>query len=753
MSRVLATIAILSAAATAFPAPECRIADSKPVLPVRELGTAKFRPGGRVCNVRYLDKNTLMATLSDRVEFIDRSTGKRMDRFAKSDEVIRHACPSPDGKVLAMLMGVRGVVCLRDFATGKLLQTLGDPTNNAKSKDLWIRFSADGKQVRVLEQDENHQYLARIWDTATGTGTTWKGPRAYHYENGRELSQLQSTTFSADGSRMAAVFFNRLGGRNNLTFWHLFGESSDGVQPKLGAGEPVQWGHFEVAPDGRSVLGKATSNNGTTRCVLWNADTGKEMAALEEDPSPMEFAPDGRSFLIATAGQVSIRDAADGQLLHEWKVEEAFGDPFFSRDGKLLVSQNQKIINVWDLRTSKKIRTLETIGRIDLSRGDLCPDGRYFAFPNDCSIGIVDTHTGKTGQEDGHVEVPETLCISPDGSVLASRSSDELFLWDVSSSKLLGQLKWEPDDNDRLRYLRDVDLTRPKRLVAFSRDGQHLAATYGPDIVVYDIATRKELCRMLGHEREVAALVFRGETLVSSGRDQRVCIWRWRTGEKAAEFSIKEDGNSSESGFFRQHCYAPQHCFSADGRMLFVRQPVPPPLMVRPTRRPQNVPQEPEHVAMWEVASGKKRGEFTVQDPSEKNGIPLSFGLTPSADGQHLIVSQQGRIRMWDCAEPKPKAQKIFDIACDSAPIPSPDGKYMAAWTDNASLMLWDIVGGKVREHRGLHHGACLYHEAGHSRAISSLAFSGDGKTVITSGADTVIRFWNVEDLARRADK
>src|SRR5207253_298330 len=73
----------------------------------------------------------------------------------------------------------------------------------------------------------------------------------------------------------------------------------------------------------------------------------------------------------------------------------------------------------------------------------------------------------------------------------------------------------------------------------------------------------------------------------------------------------------------------------------------------------------------------------------------------------------------------------------------SPDGKTLAMASREGSVLLWDVVGGKLLERL-----------KGHSSAVGAVTFSPDGRTLATGGGDQTVRLWNVQtrrELACRA--
>jgi WD40 repeat protein/tRNA A-37 threonylcarbamoyl transferase component Bud32 len=91
--------------------------------------------------------------------------------------------------------------------------------------------------------------------------------------------------------------------------------------------------------------------------------------------------------------------------------------------------------------------------------------------------------------------------------------------------------------------------------------------------------------------------------------------------------------------------------------------------------------------------------------PSTPLFVPNDDGLQPpaiTADGTLLITSQavpngfgwQCRIRTWDIALRKEVAS-VDNVSCGKALVLSPNGKIIAAFTDQSAILAWDVAGGK----------------------------------------------------------
>src|SRR5262249_29985492 len=105
-------------------------------------------------------------------------------------------------------------------------------------------------------------------------------------------------------------------------------------------------------------------------------------------------------------------------------------------------------------------------------------------------------------------------------------------------------------------------------------------------------------------------------------------------------------------------------------------------------------------------------------------------------DGKLLAVGG-ARVTLWDVAAGK----EVATLAGASGPVAfHPDSKLLASGKDDKTIRLWDL---DTRQER-----AVLQDSTSHG--IASLAFTADGRTLVSSGG--VVKMWDVfPDLASRS--
>ncbi|MEW6156886.1 MAG: protein kinase [Verrucomicrobiota bacterium] len=106
--------------------------------------------------------------------------------------------------------------------------------------------------------------------------------------------------------------------------------------------------------------------------------------------------------------------------------------------------------------------------------------------------------------------------------------------------------------------------------------------------------------------------------------------------------------------------------------------------------------------------------------------------LTFSADSRRLCVSRSGRVEVWDL----PKLTRTHEFRELRRPLSvaiSPDDQWLAAGDSGGALLLWHLQSQRL-----------VAQTNAHSSWLFGLAFSIDGRRLISGGGDQIIRFWEM---------
>lgn len=135
--------------------------------------------------------------------------------------------------------------------------------------------------------------------------------------------------------------------------------------------------------------------------------------------------------------------------------------------------------------------------------------------------------------------------------------------------------------------------------------------------------------------------------------------------------------------------------------------------------------------------------DLKANKPLVQHFAPTSniTGLSQRKDHEHEVVSSSldGRILFWDVdyADPQGSLQTpavgALKLWCVEV---SPSGRYIAAGTEDAKLLIYDLVSC-----------GCIQECVGHSGGVMHLRWSPDQKQIITTGKDGCVIVWNFFEM------
>jgi WD40 repeat protein len=278
------------------------------------------------------------------------------------------------------------------------------------------------------------------------------------------------------------------------------------------------------------------------------------------------FAPswsrDGKRLAIVSRyREVRILDGDTGKILLAFRPKDETGNDLpqcisaiFAPDADELAVQSNTQVVVYDARTGAHKKTYATVlkgpdGIVD--RLKYSPDGRYMAVTGSLSCAIVDRYSGELVAQERTTGQVQGMAFSPDSASLATAYKSSLVLFDLAHGTF--SRCW-PTERENLRGL------------AISPNGNWIAGCC-EEVIVFDSKTGKIVRQLQSDEPSdwfiEAIFTPDGKQLIAAS--QRGPLSVWNTSDRSRKWAFQLD---SKSFSFRGLALRPdgKRVAAADGR-------------------------------------------------------------------------------------------------------------------------------------------------------------------------------------------
>jgi WD40 repeat protein len=327
----------------------------------------------------------------------------------------------------------------------------------------------------------------------------------------------------------------------------------------------------------------------------------------------------------------------------------------------------------------------------------------------------------------GHVQPVTSVAFSPDGRVIASGSArkdkdlqiDEIRLWDAPTGTWILTIVGE---GGRWRWW-SPEISGGIHAVAFSPDGKTLACASADGTVKLWDAQTGALRRRVNHNGNVAvAFSPDGATIASASTDMTAKLWDAQTG-------VLKRTLSGHLAIVQSVAFSPDGTTLASGGIG-------------------------ASLILWDVATGQEKRMLTGFKAELKglaDGVPsvafspdgrlLASGCKSSPkkggfvswDAKMLTHEGPADVLLWDVESGK-LLRTLHAEGVPSVAFSPPDGGLLAcgvARKEGGEIRLWNPQTGTLRQTL-----------AGQSGGVRSIAFSPDGKMIVSGTSNGVVEVW-----------
>jgi WD40 repeat protein len=608
----------------------------------------------------------------------------------------------------------------------------------AKQRDAaqYLAYVADMNLIRPsYEQNDFDRVRALLEETKNSPyhGIEWSyWNRLCHQEVMTLLGHsapVTSVAVSADGKRIGTGSWDKM-----TKVW----EVQTGCELLTLKGHSGAVFSVAFSQDGNHILTGSLDKT----AKIWDAATGQELLTLNRHSRPIysvAFAPDGKRVITGSEDRTAkIWDAQTGRELLTLRGHgDALRTVMFSPNGKRIVTgSDDTTARVWDASAGRQQLTLK--GHKGAVSAAFSPDGKRIVTSSvDNSIKVWDS---VTGTELLTFKIRDNLItsirFSPDGKHILAGGGDHMArVWDAATGKELLTLKGHSGLITSLAFLPDG-----KRIVTGSWD---------KTAKVWDAQVNQEALILKGHSKGLISVAFSpdGKRFVTGSEDNTAKIWDAQT--ERVLLTIK--GNGPGIGMFAAFAPDGKHILTADfpnptvvwdaetGHKLLTlkgRSNVGSAAFSPDGRRIVTLG---DHEAkVWDAQTGAAL--LTLKG----NRLP-AYAAAFSPDGRRILTSSSiiiengvatampyNNATIWDA---QTGSKRLILKGHTGAVLPvafSPDGKRVITGSMDKTAKIWDAATGQE-----------LFTLNGHSDPVFSVAFSPDGRRILTGSMDKTARVWD----------
>lgn len=559
------------------------------------------------------------------------------------------------------------------------------------------------------------------------------------------------------------------GGNNRLVIGHEDGrttlwEADSGRLLATLEGRLAAVDHVACSSDGATVLTQSQvpgDSDGESEWFLWDAASAqlKHRLAGGFYKGQAQFTADsqslfgfGESFYEGGGklGFANLYSVQSGEIVRKFAADEVPDAGLLSHDGTRVMTARTELhpdeegggdereqkgkrdepeysISIWDVRSGKKLHQIDETG--SYSQIQWSPDDSQVLALYQDEVVLRELRTGALSRplKLSRVTVKQAS-FAPDGHVVLTVDEDRV----ARLSELKGgALRKVLNDKDSPILMTQFDATGRRLLSLTSRkepigEGSKGEVLGGYALItVWDVATGTVLQHLPYHPGKIRSVILSpsGEQILLIDAAGRAVVHRAVSQHPRRIYPAPDKQAGRRVG---------RAAWSPDGRFVLLGR-------------------DGESGKLWDAATGKHL--FDLSAGQEENGsccVALCFG-TPSQvigtigyDWDHSEDKQIWYAALWDGSTGKRLHVREAGTLRLSSVAVSPDGRLIAAGTEEGKVLIWDVSNQKPSDVLN-----------GHAAAVLALGFSPDGKWLVSGSVDGTARLWELpsKQLSRTLER
>jgi WD40 repeat protein len=534
-----------------------------------------------------------------------------------------------------------------------------------------VAVSPDGRTLAV-----SSGAAIKLWDAraARVTGTL------------PEVSPLAAPTFSLDGHTLVTEDWPA-DGNKSVQVWDL--RAHRRILRIEEHGDEILYS-AALSPDGRT-LALCTAERSLE---VWDTAHHRKASApwaarvrpADCGSEALAIAPDGGTLALLDDSGIRRWDLRTGRKLPTLEADQV-SDVRFSANGDFLVAMGSRALLMW--RSAYPDAPVLTQRLLAGSLGDIAFDRTTGAvrYLNELGTVVRSLTLGRSTKSRWEKQPTSLAQLSGDGRVLARfRQVDGALRLQVVDTHS-GRVIFEPSE-DTCPHEDREDGASCSDLMALSPDGRYVAYSRGWNTTGQGLPDKV-----------------------------RITVWDVRTRRARATVGIRPEQGELGDSFGVNGLALDDHA-----RHLVVYRAM-----------------DPTSAEVWDL-SRKKRVRSVRGSRATGSTSFSSFGWSPALNpGGDILVTTEGvvaELRAGGRVEPHLLGEDMSTAAAFS-----PDGRYLAAGDDLGYVTLWN---GTLRKRLGMLDGDSSDAEADTVGSVTSLAFSHDGSTLAVAGDAGTVQLWDV---------